>query len=324
MNERLSSIERVVAQKSYEHAKLPLEQYYIKNFLDETRERCNFEERKKTEQEKNVLRLVNKATNAAMERYGGKPLNLGPQHEHIVPAEKFQKLFEEEEDTDREDTHGVFLWAQQGILMKDYQDPVVLAVLAYHETLHFKAYNAVQVLLNKTEGTPKTLQATDYRIGLAIKSRDGEHLYFSNMNEAVTEELTQRFVANELPAFAPLDKELKRSKAILRNATDWREKGFYYATLTGEKKEPSVFYFGFIYQQQRVILNLLIDKLYERNQEHFQDREEVFGVFASATVSGKLLTLARLVDGTFGKGTFTKLGELDEKLNEQEQFVKSL
>jgi hypothetical protein len=51
-----------------------------------------------------------------------------------------------------------------------------------------------------------------------------------------------------------------------------------------------------------------VKETYERNPGHFTSTEEVFKVFAEAVLSGRLLELARLIDQTFGKGAFRKLG----------------
>jgi hypothetical protein len=69
---------------------------------------------------------------------------------------------------------------------------------------------------------------------------------------------------------------------------------------------------------------VLLDKLYEKNTDQFSNREEVFNVFAKAMLTGNILPLGRLVDGTFGRGTLRKIGELDHDVQALEEFVESL
>ena len=78
------------------------------------------------------------------------------------------------------------------------------------------------------------------------------------------------------------------------------------------------------YKSERRILNTLIDKILEKNPDKFQDKEEVFEVFAKGMITGNILPVGRLVERTFGKGTLRKIGELDQDLRAQEEFVNSL
>ena len=68
----------------------------------------------------------------------------------------------------------------------------------------------------------------------------------------------------------------------------------------------------------------MIDKILEKNPDKFQDKEEVFEVFAKGMITGNILPVGRLVERTFGKGTLRKIGELDQDLRAQEEFVNSL
>ena len=80
----------------------------------------------------------------------------------------------------------------------------------------------------------------------------------------------------------------------------------------------------FTYELERKILNILIDKIFEKNSEKFQEREDVFEVFAKSIITGDILPMGRLIDSTFGRGTLRRIGELDQNIQEQENFVNSL
>lgn len=91
-----------------------------------------------------------------------------------------------------------------------------------------------------------------------------------------------------------------------------------------EEKPKKIITEGFAYESERNILNILMDKIVERNPEKFQDREEVFEVFARGMMTGNILPVGRLVDGAFGNGTLRRVGELDQDMRAQEEFVDSL
>jgi len=80
----------------------------------------------------------------------------------------------------------------------------------------------------------------------------------------------------------------------------------------------------FDYEEQRSIFNTLVDTLYERNKNDFKSRDEVFDMFVKAHFTGNIYELGKMIDRSFGKGTFRKIGELDKDTEEQEKFIKLL
>lgn len=80
----------------------------------------------------------------------------------------------------------------------------------------------------------------------------------------------------------------------------------------------------FSYGEERENLNLLMDKIVEKNSGKFKNKEEVLMVFAKGMITGNILPLGRLLDRTFGKGIFRKIGELDKDTQKQKEFINSL
>ena len=71
------------------------------------------------------------------------------------------------------------------------------------------------------------------------------------------------------------------------------------------------------YFKERAALKKLIQTLYEKNEDEFESEEEVFNLFAKAAISGRLLPVARLIEKTFGKGSFRELGEETAKRKQE-------
>ena len=67
----------------------------------------------------------------------------------------------------------------------------------------------------------------------------------------------------------------------------------------------------FTRQEEFDDLNKLVDELWEKNRDSYDDREEILRLFIEAGVTGKLLKVARLIEKTFGKGSFRELAEKD-------------
>jgi hypothetical protein len=97
------------------------------------------------------------------------------------------------------------------------------------------------------------------------------------------------------------------------------------AHFLGKEQFRDILISKFPYPQERRILNILIAKLVDHNPQRFQHNgDDVRALFTKSMMTGNLLPIGRLVDGTFGRGTLRKIGELDGDINAQEELVKSL
>ncbi|MFA5994446.1 MAG: hypothetical protein WC823_05805, partial [Parcubacteria group bacterium] len=175
-------------------------------------------------------------------------------------------------------------------------------------------------------------QADEYRVGLTAHTRDGKKVFFRNLNEAVTEELTRMLLEQfiDSPLFA---QEMKQTRWLA-------EKGRHARTAKGEKLFNSDTFYAevedaeddrvrintkeFTQIQERAILRKLIRKISERNSDKFENEQRVFELFASSMITGNLIQLGRLIDRTFSIGTFRRIGELDGQINKQELYIDSL
>lgn len=84
------------------------------------------------------------------------------------------------------------------------------------------------------------------------------------------------------------------------------------------------YHLSYSYSQERQSLNTLVSKLFTKNHERFENEEEIMEMFEKAMLSGNILPIGRLIDTTFEKGTFRKIGELGEDTKGLSEFVDSL
>ena len=210
----------------------------------------------------------------------------------------------------------------QRIFMAEHSSNIGFMLVVFHEMLHFKSYNALQV----TNTEDPELQ--NYRSGLQIDKRDFSASHFSGINEAVTEELTKRFggkLRND-SFFAEEVRETNKwlgnhsttihGEPIPKSAYD----DVYYAKDWGQDfAGPS---YEYSYKEERESLHTLIDKLFERNRREFNSQEEIFEIFAKGFMIGNILPIGKLIDRTFGQGTLRKIAELREK--KLRNFIESL
>jgi hypothetical protein len=189
-------------------------------------------------------------------------------------------------------------------------DLVLFAHSLAHEMVHANSFVSIQIESNDTGA----LKMSGRRVGFEV-GQEGE-LKATSLNEAITEELAKRFCEGFFPQIHLLKedfKKLEREDPLPSNiralSTDRLTAG-----LIGEK---SIYAYPF----ERTNLNGLIDELYQRNKGKYDSAEEVFKLFSKATLNGRLLPVARLVDDTFGKGTFRMVVE---NIDKDESLVLNL
>lgn len=342
--DRRSSVQRVVGLKTLSKKekilKAQKEEFKSqRSFKKMNRERwLSNKEREKTPEELEIISIVNEATNEILQKYGVDPFNIPPGNVHVMKKNVVLKLFDRLSPINTrpmvERGDGISYHNMEAIEIIDPISKIQLAHTVFHEMIHSKSYNAVQV----TSGENRKL--VNYRFGLEVVTRDGENRYFKNLNEAVIEELTKRFTLElfDNPIFAEETKQTDNLKNNLffrllsLKAFSSKSRGneeTYYAradkkSVISNLLSNSPLTKGFTYPRERGILNTLIDKIYKKNIEEFKDKEEVFDIFSRGMITGNILPIGGLIERTFGKGTFRKIGGLDGHIKKQKTFVDSL
>jgi len=285
-------------------------------------------EREKTPDERDILKLTDSSTNELLEKYGVKGFVIPINNVHIVS----------EKDWPNDQGSAFYSSMAQAVAVREAPAKIVFLKKVFHEMLHFKSYNALQVT---TDQEAKTDQ---YRVGLTVVTRDGKKQYFKYLNEAVTEELTKRHVTKLFnnPLFS---EEQKRTTEIMARYPEAKAKSgqklfdneVYYADtadfdtwkdavgrLFGNERNRQLVAESFSYKKERDFLYLLIGRIYQENIEDFKDIEEIFDLFAQAALTGNLLSIGKLIDKTFGAGTFRKIGEMGNNLNVDKEIFDSI
>jgi hypothetical protein len=309
--EKFSSIERVVGQVS-ESEKKEIFEDSCNQFNDQYFQELEDKEREKTPIEIEIINLANQCTNEIRKKYGLPDFDIPAKNIHVIKKDKWP----------RENEDALYNSMMQAVALKETSAKIVFMKKIVHEMLHFKAYNALQVKNDNFE-------VDEYRSGLTVSTRDGERMYFRNFNEAVTEEMTKSILAKMVENKLFVE-EIKKTGEVMGAHPDAKmsngnylfDNNTFYAELKNGSNEISTA--RFTKEKERKILNILIDKLFERNKENIKSRDEIFEMFSEAMMTGNIISIGKLIDNTFDKGTFRKIGELDERIGEQEKFVDSL
>lgn len=337
--EKFSSFERVVGNIPQENKEKMIKKMEGE-FQNQEFEGLEGKELKKTPEQVQIISLANEFTNEIRIKYGLDYFDIPEKNIHIIKNKDWEDW--KENDQSRKGLLAVYVPEKQTIGIGEDPNNIIFLSKVFHELLHFKSYGALQRTMGENS------KFTNYRTGFTVKERNGEKIYFESLNEAITEELTKRFT-NKL-YFNPLfSKELNQTRKaiskypnavnnqgelLLRNSdifyaeieektlgeviNDFFKKVLSKETMSKIKTEK------FSYARERRNLNVLIDKLFERNRERFKNREEVFELFVEGMVTGNILPVGKLIEKTFGNGTFRKIGEMDDDVDKQAEFIDSL
>jgi len=255
-------------------------------------------EREKTQEEIQMISSLLSKMPEFIQKYGGDFPPVTVAHIHILDREKLSEEFlKRAEDSDEGGAH---VPAQQFAYIYDDGNFLKNAHKIVHELMHFSSFQSF-------EKAQKEFQARIRRTGFEVHNNknDDKEVYFTDINEAIIEELTKRFDKEFFSTIPQLEKEIQARKDYL----DLKEDDFFKETKQLESGEWQTTIIQYSYPKQRKRLKEMIKAIYEKNVGKFDSEEGVFEIFAKAVMTGKLLEPARLVEETYGKGSLRKEAE---------------
>ena len=256
-----------------------------------------------------LIDFVNEETSRLMQEAGIEPYDVPPENFHIVPPELYKEI------ANGEGTAIAFI-TKQGIFFNGYHvnnNPVNFGAIALHELLHLKAHLSMEV---QEEGDEVT--ETPYREGLEVKALQShryhgkEHRHFDGLHEAIVAE-TEKQLLGKLLDHPELVKEkewlnsdeAKEMKMKLAKKKEISEDNILWVGKEGKNDWEIV-----SYPQQRNVLNYVCTEIQKHFPDQYQSADDVYKVFLNAHFTGRLLPIGRLVEKTFGEGSFRLLGNM--------------
>lgn len=273
-------------------------------------------ERVKTETEERITELVREFGDRIDEAVGAPKFPIPAKNIHIIPGGNWPEQLGS--------TGAIFNSETQQIAIRETESHLQLAHEAFHEYMHLKSFGSLQV-------TGDSLLAP-YRAGLTTIDRNNDKEFFRLINEAITEELAISFI-HEVKHLEPFRDETEQveslkgvfgKSAFTENGSTFFDDELYF--LTAQRNEDGAVDFNgqsFTYPQERAALNTLISKTVERYQLGDLTVEEVKHQFLIGYITGNILPIGKLIDSTFGKGTFRAIGAIEDP-DELTSFVGNL
>lgn len=283
-NERESGISKVISSSERDSAD-------VLNFFKEqfnNQVPANWE-RLKTPDEIRTAEIVLSEMPDFIKMYGGEMPHVTQEHIHSVNES------DRDEHAQAIKGAGYIPEYQRLYTVDSYGDSNFLKghVLA-HELLHFGSFQSYSA--QEQQGT---LAITPRRRGLEMVNIDNTGSFFGKLDEAVIEELAITFSTNYLAKNEWLKEDLEEHEGYSSSVLQ----------ITKDENGDTVF-MSHAYEQERAALRHLINDLFERNKDQFNFPDEIFLLFAKGALTGNVLELARLIEKTYGKGWFRKIGEM--------------
>lgn len=294
-----------------------LDYEYLKQFLKN--------EFPKTEEEIKIIELANKLTSDLIRQFKIEPNDIPIENVHIVSNILFNKI----ESESKEERSAITFPTFQNIVIdkNKYKFPLKFFFIVCHEFLHLKSYSSFFAFKENEK-----LDFVLSRIGINIFNVGGKnffHNHFKGLYEAIIEETVKKIFYENNVSEHPIFKEYKEKISSIEN---FEEKRQYIAKIFNidpsdiyflEKKGDKIIFNSFSYSLSRKFLNYLIDKIFEEFKDKYKDKKDIFNEFLKAVFKGNILNIARLVEKTFGKGSFRILGNMigeEDAINYLETF----
>ncbi|MEK7665250.1 MAG: hypothetical protein AAB361_03940 [Patescibacteria group bacterium] len=263
-------------------------------------------ESEKTPEEIEIINGILGKLQEFIKKYGGVMPPITPDHIHVceydtLPVEQRERI---KSIRGRYDEDSQFVAV---IRNSESENNLVFASRVAHELMHFCGFQSVTANPEK--------ETWSFRVGglvVAKKKDQKREMYFVDVDEAITEELMKRFDAECFDAIPALAKDLEDREKWIKKSVKGDK--ISYITTTTTKEESSMYYTTiraqpYQYKEEREKLWQIINDICEKKPDDFKSEEEVFNVFANTYFTGNLLQTVRLIEDTYGKGFFRKLGE---------------
>lgn len=242
------------------------------------------EERVKSMVEKGILLQILEYLPLFLSRFGAQALPLSTGHFHFLKRSRYNQLKREANAGTKEEAGTWNSWLQ--VLMVGWEKPELLSWhRVVHEAIHAYAFQSYEI---------KNGRASQRRGGLGLCSSKGNNYitYFAGFDEAITEELAMRFEQEFFPLIRGLDVKVSEVKRFVQRM-DLDDDVVAYRTYQKRSGMYKTSIHSFAYYSDRRRLEYCISKIWENHASKFSSCEEVFALFARATLSGHLLPLWR-------------------------------
>lgn len=296
---------------------------HFESFSAQEREQFEKFEYPKSEKELALINFANIETSRLLQEAGIEPYDVPVENYHIMPPEIYKKAAGGGGTATTFNKKQVIIFDAQHFR----DNPVNFGAVALHESLHLKSHFSMEV---QEEGD--RVQKTPYREGVTIKALQSHglhgkyHQHFAGLHEGIVAETEKRLLGKllDLPELTRekewlISDEAKEMRKNIAEKNKIPEDDIIWVGKKGTNDWETVSYL-----QQRNVLNYVCTEIQKQLSDQYQSADDVYKIFLNAQFTGKLLPIARLVEKTFGEGSFRLLGNMDTERQSGVLHLESL
>lgn len=267
-------------------------------------------EYKKTKEQLKFIDMANKETNELMRYCGVESFDIPIDNFHILPPDLYKVA------GGIPNTIGTASYENQAILfdaLKVGDNDFVFANSAFHESLHLKS-----VLIIQVEEQKNGLRERQYRSGVDVlntiknNNKTGENiLYFNGLHEAIVSVEEKKFNKKllDLPDFKNEKKSLEENKEEILKISENKKIPIEDFSFFKKGEDDQDSRWGVLgYRKQREVYDYICREILKNGEGKYRDLGDVQKEFLKAHFTGKILSIARIVEDTFGENSFRILG----------------
>ncbi len=264
----------------------------------------------KSEKEIALIDFANKETSELMQELGLESYNIPVNNFHIFPPETYNKA--------TAGGRAATFFKKQGAIFNAeiFRDnPVLFGSVVLHEILHLKAHFSIEV----QEEEKEEISVTPYRQGVSVNALQKHgchgkyHQHFTGLHEAIVAEAQKRLTEKLInqPELSEEKKWLTSIEAKEKKKKISKEKNISEDDIIWVNKEDDKWE-AIAYLRARNVLNYVCSEIQKQFPDKYESMDDVYMIFLKAHFTGQLMPIARLVEKTFGKGSFRLLGNMDD------------
>lgn len=284
-------------------------------------------QREKTEDEDAVVKHILSKMKEFVEGYGGVHVNYQKKHLHVADQKKFSR-----DDwvliRSRGLLDGEYFSVLQSAVINLYKndDLICFANVTAHELLHGHAFQSVRVVW--ADDDKKVMRIFDRQSGLTMCDslhKDKSVYYLHWLDEAITQELTERFSLTYLMDLDIFEDRMWLREYFLPNVE--KNELFLYGYCRDKiVKGYSITRYGTAeaYPKERKIFNTILNDIVEKMGDRFPTTEDIFRLFAHAYFTGHLLPVVRVIETVYGKGSFRDMAMCEKKIIDLQSYDLAL
>ena len=299
-------------------------EYHYEQFSSRQRTILESSEIKKSKCEKLAIEKINEITNSILSEFKLDVFNVPERNVHLIPDKLFKEITKDETIT------GATSEIMQLILLnaEALKDPMSRISAMLHEIIHLKSFLVLEV--------HEDLKRV-YRGGVTVgalrekSEKVGYFMMFGGLNEAIVTEIQKRYLKkcfSEVVSTLEKMSDLGSYDQFLIDEYHWQDskearnfKRKLIKEAFPDRGEDEIVWVGrnesgydlLGYYGQRKVLNYIVDVLFKDNTDRFNSKDEVMKLFFKAHFDGKLFAIAKLIEKSFGEGSFRIIGMMSEK-----------